>query len=54
MGVAADCVYTDQYGAQSNATTQILTNWNTASALYKVYSLNAQFFLVYQFFPVYI
>jgi len=36
MGVAADCRYTQQYGTQQNATTQILTNWNTASALYKV------------------
>jgi len=36
MGVAADCEYTQQYGSPQNATTQILTNWNTASALYKV------------------
>jgi hypothetical protein len=35
MGVAADCEYTQQYGSTQNATTQILTNWNTASALYK-------------------
>lgn len=36
MGVAADCEYTQQYGTPQNATMQILTNWNTASALYKV------------------
>lgn len=36
MGVAADCEYTATYGSQSNATQQILTDWNTASALYKV------------------
>lgn len=36
MGVAADCEYTSQYGGSQNATQQILTNWNTASALYKV------------------
>ena len=36
MGVAADCVYTSGYGSQTNATTHILTVWNTASALYKV------------------
>ncbi|KAA1468447.1 hypothetical protein DENSPDRAFT_814694 [Dentipellis sp. KUC8613] len=35
MGVAADCEYTQHYGSQQNATTQILTVWNTASALYK-------------------
>lgn len=35
MGVAADCEYTASYGSTSNATMQILTNWNTASALYK-------------------
>ncbi|KAJ7151650.1 Metallo-peptidase family M12-domain-containing protein [Mycena filopes] len=35
MGVAADCVYTQKYGSHANATNQILTNWNSASALYK-------------------
>ncbi|KAJ7652010.1 zinc metalloprotease [Mycena polygramma] len=35
MGVAADCEYTQKYGSHSNATTQILTNWNSASSLYK-------------------
>ncbi|KAI0358793.1 hypothetical protein OH77DRAFT_1447894 [Trametes cingulata] len=35
MGVAADCEYTAKYGSPSNATQQIITNWNTASALYK-------------------
>ncbi|KAI0638832.1 Metallo-peptidase family M12B Reprolysin-like-domain-containing protein [Trametes polyzona] len=35
MGVAADCEYTTKYGTPSNATQQIITNWNTASALYK-------------------
>ncbi|KAJ7785669.1 Metallo-peptidase family M12-domain-containing protein [Mycena metata] len=35
MGVAADCMYTSKYGSNANATTQILTNWNSASALYK-------------------
>ena len=35
MGVAADCEYTSVYGSPSNATQQIITNWNTASALYK-------------------
>ncbi|KAL1940653.1 hypothetical protein VTO73DRAFT_8088 [Trametes versicolor] len=35
MGVAADCEYTAKYGTPSNATQQIITNWNTASALYK-------------------
>ncbi|KAI0089873.1 Metallo-peptidase family M12-domain-containing protein [Irpex rosettiformis] len=35
MGVAADCVYTSQYGSAQNATQQIITNFNTASALYK-------------------
>ena len=36
MGVAADCEYTSKYGSTSNATQAIITNWNTASALYKV------------------
>ncbi|OCH88348.1 hypothetical protein OBBRIDRAFT_734593 [Obba rivulosa] len=35
MGVAADCEYTSHYGSRENATQQILTNWNSASALYK-------------------
>ncbi|KAJ6569551.1 Metallo-peptidase family M12-domain-containing protein [Mycena capillaripes] len=35
MGVAADCVYTQKYGSHANATSQILTNWNSASSLYK-------------------
>lgn len=35
MGVAADCTYTAQHGSQTNATRQILTNWNSASSLYK-------------------
>ncbi|KAF9785898.1 Metallo-peptidase family M12-domain-containing protein [Thelephora terrestris] len=35
MGVAADCTYTRLYGSQSNATQQILNDWNSASALYK-------------------
>ncbi|KAF8807176.1 zinc metalloprotease [Phlegmacium glaucopus] len=35
MGVAADCTYVATYGGQENATTQILTNWNSASSLYK-------------------
>ena len=35
MGVAADCTYTQRYGSQANATQQILSNWNSASALYK-------------------
>jgi hypothetical protein len=36
MGVAADCEYVSHYGSQSNASRQILTIWNTATALYKV------------------
>ncbi|KAK7064765.1 zinc metalloprotease [Favolaschia claudopus] len=35
MGVAADCVYVQKYGSHSNATSQILTTWNSASSLYK-------------------
>ncbi|KAI0063137.1 hypothetical protein BV25DRAFT_1907244 [Artomyces pyxidatus] len=35
MGVAADCEYVNHYGSQSNASTQILTIFNTASVLYK-------------------
>ena len=36
MGVAADCEYVNHYGSRSNASRQILTIWNTATALYKV------------------
>lgn len=36
MGVAADCAYASHYGSKENATQQILTDWNSASALYKV------------------
>lgn len=36
MGVAADCTYVSGYGNKQNATTQILTIWNSASSLYKV------------------
>ena len=36
MGVAADCEYTSKYGSTGNATQAIITNCNTASALYKV------------------
>ncbi|KAF8736654.1 hypothetical protein AX14_014221 [Amanita brunnescens Koide BX004] len=35
MGVAADCEYVTKYGTQDDARQAILTNWNTASALYK-------------------
>ncbi|TFK41413.1 zinc metalloprotease [Crucibulum laeve] len=35
MGVAADCTYTSKFGGVANATTQILTSWNSASSLYK-------------------
>ncbi|CAL1697050.1 unnamed protein product [Somion occarium] len=35
MGVAADCEYVRQYGSQQNASQQIISNFNTASALYK-------------------
>ncbi len=35
MGVAADCVYTSSYGSTQNASQQIISNFNTASALYK-------------------
>ncbi|KAF8640719.1 hypothetical protein AX17_000371 [Amanita inopinata Kibby_2008] len=35
MGVAADCEYVTKYGTQDDARKAILTNWNTASALYK-------------------
>ena len=36
MGVAADCTYVATYDSQEKAATQILTNWNSASSLYKV------------------
>ena len=36
MGVAADCKYVKKYGNKENATQQILSDWNMASALYKV------------------
>ena len=36
MGVAADCEYVSNYESKDNATQAIITNWNTASALYKV------------------
>ena len=36
MGVAADCSYVATYGSQEKAASQILTNWNSASSLYKV------------------
>lgn len=36
MGVAADCSYVAAHGSPQQAISQILTNWNTASALYKV------------------
>lgn len=35
MGVAADCSYTQRYGNQTNARQQILTDWNSASSVYK-------------------
>jgi hypothetical protein len=35
MGVAADCSYVATYGSQEKAASQILTNWNSASSLYK-------------------
>ena len=44
MGVAADCEYVTRYGTQDDARKAILTDWNTASALYKVYL--AYFFLL--------
>ena len=36
LGVAADFEYVTQYGSQQNASQQIISNFNTASALYKV------------------
>lgn len=35
MGVAADCSYVNAYGSTQAAASQIINNWNTASALYK-------------------
>jgi Metallo-peptidase family M12 len=35
MGVAADCTYTQRYGNQTQARQQILTDWNSASSVYK-------------------
>lgn len=35
VGVAADCTYVNKYGTQDEARTQILSNFNTASALYQ-------------------
>lgn len=35
MGIAADCAYTGNYGSTQNASQQVITNLNTASALYK-------------------
>ncbi|THH30380.1 hypothetical protein EUX98_g3806 [Antrodiella citrinella] len=35
MGVAADCAYVTQYGSPANASQHIISNLNTASALYK-------------------
>jgi len=43
MGVAADCTYVSTYNGQENATSQILNNWNSASALYKVCSEDVAF-----------
>ena len=45
MGVAADCEYTSKYGSTGNATQAIITNWNTASALYKVSYLSRAMFV---------
>ncbi|KAJ9100762.1 hypothetical protein QFC19_005501 [Naganishia cerealis] len=35
MGVAADCNYVSTYGGAEQARTQILTNWNSITALYR-------------------
>ena len=35
MGVALDCNYVSTYSSPSDARTQVLNNWNQASALYK-------------------
>ncbi|KAJ9101215.1 hypothetical protein QFC21_003434 [Naganishia friedmannii] len=35
MGVAADCNYISTYGGAEQARTQILTNWNSITALYR-------------------
>lgn len=36
MGVASDCAYTQINGGNTNATQNILRNFNTVSLLYKV------------------
>lgn len=41
MGVAADCEYTAHYGNAQEAKTQIIADWNGASAMYKVSSITA-------------
>jgi len=54
MGVAADCAYVATYGGQGNATTQILTNWNSASSLYKVcFEISSRHCLTNSIFAVY-
>ncbi|KAG7093935.1 hypothetical protein E1B28_007569 [Marasmius oreades] len=35
MGVAADCAYVSKYGTAESATSTILSDWNSASSLYK-------------------
>ncbi|KAK1227181.1 hypothetical protein PQX77_009815 [Marasmius sp. AFHP31] len=35
MGVAADCVYVSRYGSTKAASEKILSDWNSASSLYK-------------------
>ncbi|CAG8512136.1 7004_t:CDS:10 [Ambispora gerdemannii] len=35
MGAAADCTYVKKYGSQDAARKQILSDWNTASAVYE-------------------
>jgi hypothetical protein len=47
MGVAADCEYVSHYGSRSNASHQILTVWNTATALYKVRERGDIFFITH-------
>lgn len=46
MGVAADCKYVSQYGSRDNATKQILSNWNSASTLFKVRQFNFLHYLL--------
>lgn len=41
MGVAADCTYVSNYGSPQNATKAILSDWNSATARYKVRSIIA-------------